>query len=181
MKQRVFDPTLYTIRGGELSLSGVALAQLMREVLAKGVSFRFRARGWSMMPFILDGDVISISPLSGRPGLGQVVAFIRPSDNQLAVHRVVGHRGSACLLQGDSGPEVDGLVPHTAILGCVTSVERDGRHIRLGLGVERFAIALLQRRNLLQRSVYCLSRFLWRLRGGACLLMSYSSTLFRRG
>ena len=53
---------------GGLSLSGEALIELMRAVLARGLPFRFAARGFSMAPFIRDGDVISVSPpLSARP------------------------------------------------------------------------------------------------------------------
>ena len=151
MKRRAFEPALYAIRGEELSLSGAALTALMREVLSRGMPFRFRAKGWSMMPFILDGDVISVSPLRrGRPNIGDVVAFIRPESESLVVHRVVARRGEACLIQGDnSWGEGDGLVPCANILGRVTRVERGGRAVRLGLGPERFLIAHLSRLGFL--------------------------------
>ena len=70
-------------RPQDLPLSGQALLDLMRAVLAKGVPFRFCARGWSMAPFIRDGDVITVSPLrQSLPGVGEVVAFVRPEDRQ---------------------------------------------------------------------------------------------------
>ena len=151
MKRQVFEPALYTIRGDELSLSGAALLGLMREVLSKGVPFRFRAKGWSMLPFIRDGDVISISPLThASPSVGDVVAFVRPGSGTLVVHRVVARRGSTCLIQSDNSPgSGDGLIPRGSILGRVTRVERGGQQIRLGLGPERFLIACLSRVGLL--------------------------------
>ena len=151
MKPEVFESALYTIKGSELSLSRVALAGLMRGVLARGIPFRFRAKGWSMTPFILDGDVISVSPLPrGLPGIGDVVAFMRPEMETLVVHRVIARRGGACLIQSDnSHGGDDGLVPRESILGRVTRVERGGRVIRLGLGPERLLIALLSRLGLL--------------------------------
>ncbi|MEA3438827.1 MAG: hypothetical protein U9R58_00935 [Chloroflexota bacterium] len=56
-------PAVYTTFASELALSGEALRELMREVLSKGVPVRFRARGWSMEPFIRNGDLICVSPL----------------------------------------------------------------------------------------------------------------------
>lgn len=162
-----FEPTLQVIQGHDLSLSSAAFVGLMREVLARGAALRFCAKGGSMSPFICHGDVISISPLRGRPGLGQVVAFIDPQNERLAVHRIVGRRGECCLIQGDALARVDGLVPRANILGRVSRVERDGRPVRLGLGIERFAIAIVRRRGRL----WCIAlrlgrplRFLWRLR-----------------
>ena len=38
------------------------LTALVRAVLDKGASFRFKAFGVSMTPFIQDGDVITIAP-----------------------------------------------------------------------------------------------------------------------
>lgn len=145
------SPRLQAIKAPERSLSGQALLELMRAVLARGVPFRFRARGWSMAPFIRDGDVITVAPLvRSQPGIGEVVAFIRPEGEHLVVHRVVAHRGQAVFIQGDSVPEyADGVIPPENLLGRVTQVERDGRAVWLGLGLERFVIAWLSRAGLL--------------------------------
>jgi hypothetical protein len=104
-----------------------------------------------MAPFIRDGDVITVSPLENSlPGVGEVVAFVRPEDGNLVVHRIVGRRGRASLVQGDSVAEgTDGLVPAACLVGRVTRVERDGREVWLGLGPERTAIAWLSRMGLL--------------------------------
>jgi len=137
-------------KGKELALSGTALVELMRGVLGKRVPFRFRARGWSMSPFIRDGDVISISPLfNSLPKPGEVVGFIHPDTDKLVVHRVVGQRSQACLVRGDNlSGDNDGWVPKEKILGMVTRVERNGKRVWLGLGPERYGIALLSRIGL---------------------------------
>jgi hypothetical protein len=141
------DPRLFVVRARELPLSGRALLELMRAVLARGVPFRFCARGWSMAPFIRDGDVITVSPLqAARPVTGDVVAFVRPEGGNLVVHRVVARRGAAWWIQGDSVPEYEsGLIPRESLLGRVTRIERNGRYVRLGLGPERYVIAWLSR------------------------------------
>jgi signal peptidase len=145
--QRFDEPRLFAAQAGELSLSGEALLELMRAVLSRGVPFRFRARGWSMAPFIRDGDVITVTPVPhGLPRIGQVVAFVTPGEERLVVHRMVGRRGGALLIQGDSAPHgADGIIPGENILGRVTRVERNGRDVWLGLGPERIAIAWLSR------------------------------------
>jgi len=98
---------------------------------------------------VRDGDAITVAPLSGAaPRLGDVVAFIRPESGKLVVHRVVGKQDGAFLIQGDNAEEMDGLVPAANVLGRVTRVERDGKKVYLGLGPERYLIALLSRWGL---------------------------------
>jgi signal peptidase I len=150
LKPPAAKPALYHTAGSELPLSGAALLELLRAVLARGVPFRFRAKGWSMAPFIRDGDVIRVAPLSREePGLGQVVAFVRPQTGSLVVHRIVARHGEGYLLQGDNVPEEsDGLVPRASILGRVTRIERGGKAVWLGLGPERRLIAWFSRSGL---------------------------------
>jgi hypothetical protein len=149
--QRFEDPQLFAAQADALPLSGPALLELMRAVLDRDAAFRFRARGWSMAPFIRDGDVITVAPLQGAlPRVGEVVAFVRPGAENLVVHRVVARRGTASLIQGDAvAAYKDGAVPVENLLGRVTRVEREGRDVWLGLGPERVAIAWLSRARLL--------------------------------
>jgi len=144
------------------SLSGRALLELLRAVLDKGVPCRFRAPGFSMSPFIRDGDVITVSRLSGCSLCsGRVVAFVHTGTGKLIVHRVVGKEDGRYLIKGDNSPHADGLVPRKNILGYVSKVERGGKRILLGLGPERLLIAFLSRRGLL---LALLCRVGWLLR-----------------
>jgi hypothetical protein len=104
-----------------------------------------------MAPFVRDGDVITVSPVGQiRPRIGEVVAFTRPEEGNLVVHRVVARHGSACLIAGDGVQDAtDGIVPCENILGRVTRVERNGRDVWLGLGSERTVIAWLSRKRWL--------------------------------
>ena len=144
-------PVLYCKPGGVLSLSGPGLQEFLRELLAKGASCRFTARGFSMHPFIQDGDVITVSPLSRpAPGAGDVVAFCHPETRKLLIHRVLSRPHGGYLMRGDSAPGADGIIALEYVLGAVGRVERQGRQVRLGLGPERRFIAWLSRHNLLQ-------------------------------
>ncbi|MCL4531757.1 MAG: hypothetical protein M1582_00955, partial [Actinobacteria bacterium] len=79
-----------------------------------------------------------------------VVAFVRRETGKVVVHRIVARRGDAWLTKGDnSSEEGDGLFSRGDLLGKVTSVERAGKRVRLGLGSERGLVALLSRSGLL--------------------------------
>jgi hypothetical protein len=143
-------PALFTKKRGELSLPSQQLEKLMRGVLSKGVCFRFRSKGFSMSPFIKDGDVLTIAPMKGSaPGFGDVVVFTHPNTGKLIIHRIIGKSVGSYLSKGDNSPEEDGLISRAAILGRVAKVERDGKKPFLGLGPDRFIIAFVTRTGLL--------------------------------
>jgi hypothetical protein len=165
-------PSLSRRKGRELLLSGPAQIDLMQAVLARGRSFRFRARGWSMTPFIRDGDVITVAPVnppdrnphisasssrsaaSGTEArkcdIGQIVAFVSAPGRRLVVHRIIGRHKSGFLVRGDNlpGPVAETVRPDD-ILARVVRVERGRKRVWLGLGLERYAIAALSRAGLL--------------------------------
>ena len=150
MKPHIYEPPHFIMRKGEFSISGSTLIELFKDVLGKGASFRFQVKGFSMSPFIKDGDLVMVSPLLGSSlRLGDVVVFIQPGVRRLAIHRVIRKKGSSCFIKGDNTYQIDGLIPKTNILGYVTRVERNGKRVYLGLGLERLFIALLTRRGLL--------------------------------
>lgn len=125
--------------------------ELMRAILSRNLSFRFCARGWSMAPFIHNGDVIIVAPLQHpMPRLGEVVAFIRPEEERLVVHRIIARREKVVIFQGDneSGDQEE-IIPLENLLGKVTRIERNGHNVWMGLGIERYMIAWLSRNRLL--------------------------------
>jgi hypothetical protein len=157
--------------GLEERVSATGFVVLMRAVLDKGASFRFRALGDSMTPFIRDGDMLTIAPARSRAiGFGDVVAFkLRyPGGERLVVHRCVGQRDRLYHIQGDLAAN---LVKHIArpadLLGRVVLIERDGKRIRFGLGPERYLIAALSRFGLLPQVLrHRLDRW-WARRGAS--------------
>ncbi|UCG43080.1 MAG: S24/S26 family peptidase [candidate division WOR-3 bacterium] len=151
MKSPAARPALSVRSGSEVQLPGTALVGLMRAVLARGLPFRFRARGWSMSPFIRDRDVITIVPVDSTSlKIGDIVAFAGPDGQRLVVHRVVGRRGTDLRIQGDSAARAaDDLVPESSVLGRVKRVERNGQQVWFGLGTERLVVAFLSRKRVL--------------------------------
>jgi hypothetical protein len=122
---------------------------LLGAVLARGIPFRFEARGSSMSPFIRNGDLVTVAPLLGRPArFGEVVAFAGPVEG-LVVHRVIATRLGGYSIRADNSRFSDGLVSAARIFGAVDRVERRGRRVRLGLGPERVLVAGLARLGML--------------------------------
>ena len=148
MRSSEDKPSLRARSGRELRLSGESLLGIMAEVMAKGVPFRFRAVGYSMSPFIRDGDVITVLPKGGRRlRRGDVVAYVRPVNGQLAVHRIVGRLSAGFVLKGDHESTADFHVAESGILGIVSGVERNGRRAWIGVGPGRRLIAGLSARG----------------------------------
>lgn len=131
----------------------------MRAVLAKGLPFRFCARGWSMTPFIRNGDVITVSSLQySQPRIGEIIAFVRPEDEKLVVHRVIARHAKDAIFQGDNDLEYpEEVIPRENLLGKVTKIERNGRKVWMGMGPERYMIAWLSRMKLLTPIGNCLA------------------------
>lgn len=138
----------YTSIGNNLNLKDEALHELMIAVIEKGASFRFRARGFSMSPFIRDRDVITLAPLKGI-GPGDVVAFRHPQSGKLAVHRILETKTEGCLIKGDNVPEPDGIIPDEDILAVAVMVERKCRKVAGGLGHTKWLLASLSKHNML--------------------------------
>ncbi len=133
------------------SLPNDTFLGLLREALSRGVAVRFRARGFSMDPFIRDGDVITIAPPPAVWQPGDVAAFPATDTGRLTVHRLLVRQHNAFLAKGDNAPTPDGMVGMESLLGRVVRVERThGMSQRLGLGPERRLIAFLSRHGWLR-------------------------------
>ena len=166
------EPSQFIKRDEQLSLSEPAFTQLVQEALRGGTAIKFLARGFSMSPFIRNGDIITISPLTNKSiTRGDIVAFVCPITEKLVVHRVVecNGRGEVCIA-GDNLPKLDTTISEKRILGRVTNVERNGKKITLGLGVERSLIATLTSHGLIYSFILpmmrCLRAFLKRYSHG---------------
>jgi signal peptidase I len=145
-----YSPGSVTLLNAEMRSSNFMQLELVRGIAERGASIRMPARGFSMSPFIQDGDMLVIASSKNRkPRFGDVVAFTLPGADRLAIHRIIAKHKNGWLVRGDNSSQADGVVPGEAILGVVTQIERHGRTVRFGLGIERIGIAFFNRINLL--------------------------------
>ncbi len=119
----------------ELSLEGNQLADIAREVLARGGLFHFRARGSSMCPFLRGGDVLTVEPADHAALCrGDVVLYGEPGGRTCA-HRVVdsvqcGER-KRLLVRGDAHRGKTQLVSAEEVLGRVAVKGREKERVHL--------------------------------------------------
>ena len=100
-------------------------AEVIADLLARGHSVRFRARGHSMHPIIRNDDYLLVAP-STRCECGDVVLTL--SSRGLTAHRVVRLEDGVVITRGDNAPGDDEV---GKVLGVVTHVEREGRMVRV--------------------------------------------------
>ena len=154
--------------GATCTVPPADFAEVVQAVLEKGKSFRFRARGTSMTPFIRDGDTLTVAPLlQGKPRRGEAVVVFRPSEIRpcLLVHRVVEVHEGGCAIQGDAAGCEPEIIPPEALVGRVVRVERGGKDIRLGLGPERLLLAWMSRTRILWTVIWPLWNLVGRVFG----------------
>lgn len=138
------------------------LLELSRDILERGKSVRFQAKGSSMHPFIQDGDFITVNPIANSSvRVGNVVFYLTLED-KVIVHRVIRkykRNGSVTMLiKGDAAFGSPDRVDSRNLLGRVVAIERNGYKRNL-------ETRLYQTLNLLFAGISPLSRWIYPIGG----------------
>lgn len=108
----------------------IDLLELSRDIFGKGTSIRFQAKGFSMRPFIRDGDFITVSPIANSSIRIGDVLFYSTTDDKIIVHRVIrkykNNGGISMLIKGDAAFGLPDKVDSRNVLGKVVVIERNG-------------------------------------------------------
>lgn len=113
------------------------LLELSKGIFRKGKSARFQAKGWSMRPFIRDGDFIVVSPIENSSIKTGDVVFCITTENKAIVHRVIKKYKKdkdnriTMFIKGDATFSSPEKVEMQNVLGKVVEVERNGQKKRL--------------------------------------------------
>jgi len=113
-----------------LNLKKEDFTSLAQDVLGRGKTLRFKAKGGSMSPFIRNGDIVKVVPFEGNINLGDVV-FYRSSYGNAIIHRVIRKDKKRLITKGDSVASSDQPVLSKQVMGRVVSIEKNGWNIRL--------------------------------------------------
>jgi signal peptidase I len=117
-----------------LNLKKEDFTSLAQDVLGRGKTLRFKAKGGSMSPFIRNGDIVKVVSFEGNINLGDVV-FYRSSYGNAIIHRVIRKTmkdsGTVFFIKGDAGFDKPEKVDAERVLGRVAAIERNGRKINL--------------------------------------------------
>ncbi len=118
----------------------LAITSMAHELLARGEGFKFMARGHSMWPSLLDGDIVEIVPRSHPVKVGDIVFIPNVEFGQL--HRVIDVDGSGrALVRGDALYEPDGWFDSDEISGVLGDVLRRGRSVLVHRGPNAVRVA----------------------------------------
>jgi hypothetical protein len=108
---------------------------LANKLLENGNMVRFRAHGRSMLPFIKDGDILTIAPINSDNLKKYDIVFYRKPDKKLAAHRIISKskKNESILfhIRGDGYVGGTEKIPATDIMGVITKVERNNTKIKL--------------------------------------------------
>jgi len=102
---------------------------LTRDLLAEGKIVRFRAKGFSMRPFIHNGDLLEVQPIGDyQVKIGDIILF-KSLNNGLLAHRIIKIKAvndeTMYLPQGDSNRHPDLLISSAQFLGIIVACKRD--------------------------------------------------------
>jgi len=125
-----------------LNLKREDFASIAQEVLGRGRSLRFKAKGGSMSPFIRNGDVVEVVPVKRKINLGDIVLYCSSHGNPV-VHRVIRRGKESVTTKGDSVSSSDQPLLSKQVLGRVMVVEKNGWHLRLDSPMGRLLNMLL--------------------------------------
>ena len=137
-----YPPSMNTFLAHSLDFAGLA-----ETILRSGNEIRFRACGNSMVPFVENGDILSVIPMDPlKARIGDVILH-RRKNGALAAHRIQRilrdrARPSAVRTRGDAHPGDGEMIPLEAILGQVIRVQRGNRKISLTSRSHRARAAL---------------------------------------
>jgi len=102
------------------------LPDLAGKLLQEGRTVRVKVTGTSMYPFLRDGNLVTVEPVSADRIMRGMVVVARVPDAYV-VHRVIGiNREGSAILKGDFYRKIDSPVAPRQIIGIVTGVS--GRH-----------------------------------------------------
>jgi signal peptidase I len=110
----------------------VPAGDLAQDLLKRSGALRLKARGSSMLPFLLDGDVVHVRPAGAADvRRGDVICYrYRTAPERLFLHRLVARDGDTLVARGDALEFVDRVDPDE-LLGRAVAVERGDRIVRL--------------------------------------------------
>ncbi len=138
-----------------------AKCDLLAEVARNIGHARVQVTGFSMLPAIWPGDVLTVEHHThSQFRQGQIAVFAR--DGGLVAHRVIRADGLMVVTRGDSLPVADVPVRPEEVIGRVSVIVRNGRDVAVEQSLSQRMLGLfLQRSDVALRTLLRLRRLVW--------------------
>jgi len=107
---------------------------VIRAALERGQTVRMTVTGSSMLPFIHNGDVVDLHPVSSLPKRGDVV-LAKCRQGRYVLHRVIRLEGNMFFLRGDAQRHLEESLTARDVLGRIDISYHHGRPRVLCSGV----------------------------------------------
>ena len=119
---------------------------VVQDLLADGLSARFRSTGDSMHPAIRDGEMIDIVPCDAS-SLRRGDIVLAAMTRGMTLHRIVRITSEGIITRGDNATDDDGIIASANILGKAISgpANYKWRSAAKSVKIMRFAASLLRR------------------------------------
>jgi len=98
--------------------------ELLSRELLNGQIMRLRSLGGSMIPYLREGDLVTVVPVK-KCRVGDIVLYNR--GNSLIMHRVLAKFSDKIITKGDAATRLDPPISPQDILGRAVSYERHGK------------------------------------------------------
>lgn len=135
-----------------MRIGAVEYGRLLETLLAEGRTVTARLHGSSMCPSIVNGAVVHLGPVVGRPLRKGDVTLLRCANGAVVCHRVwaLKRRGGKLWVRtwGDGRPAPDRAVPIENAIGIVTGVGDDQAPVPPGPPRWRLACRYVKHRVL---------------------------------
>jgi hypothetical protein len=138
--------------------------QLIADVARNFGEVRLKVTGASMLPAVWPGDILVIERRnSAKLQPGQILLCLR--EGELTAHRMIRRTGDCLVTRGDSHLHSDPPVLGSEVVGHVTCILRNGRHISPEQSFwQRAGSSILRRSDFTTRMTLRLGHWLRRLR-----------------
>ena len=136
----------------------------VEKLLSEGKAIRFPISGWSMYPFLSDGDIVTIEPIQDRKLHINDVIVYRRTDGPLIIHRIMKITNDGFWFCGDNQSSLEGPLQRKQLLGIMTSFSHNGMETSSDQAFYRIASAgwrvLCPFRPGIAKTVHTLKQFL---------------------
>lgn len=132
------------------------------QLLKQGEAVSFPIRGWSMYPFLSDGDMVTVEPLENRSLAVNDAILYRRINGPLVLHRLMKIEEEEFYFCGDNQTEIEGPLNRSQLLGILVSYTHNGKQHHTADISDRLLTSAWRRlrplRPLISNSVHKLKR-----------------------